>query len=231
MGEPTAFVLRLAAEYLKPVMPPTVLARLDAYFEHADRIIGDTLGRWTDKAMIIRQGPPLRPPPIREDVQEAVYTALLNNQRLEVAYRSKARTRPKVIELNLLGLVVRTGVVYLVATSWGYEDVRHYVLHRMSSPNLLDEPAVVPAGFRLADHVGHASAPSGTDLHCSRCHGPAVVDAVGFGSEVEVSAPETLRAEFRDQAGRLRIAHRGLSASQYAIFVALFARVVRECDG
>ena len=158
MGEPTAFVLRLAAEYLKPVMPPTVLARLDAYFEHADRVLGDTaLGRWTDKAMIIRQGPPLRPPAIRDDVQEAVYTALLNNRRLEVAYRSKARTRPKVIELNPLGLVVRAGVVYLVATSWGYEDVRHYVLHRMSSPNLLDEPAMVPAGFRLADHVGEDS--------------------------------------------------------------------------
>lgn len=158
MGEPTAFVLRLAAEYLKPVMPTSVLRRLDAYFKHADRVLGETeLGRWQDKAMIIRPGPQLRPPTIRDDVQEAVYTALLNNRRLEVAYRGRARTRPTMIELNPLGIVVRAGIVYLVATSWGYEDIRHYVLHRMSSPRLLDEPAKVPAGFRLANHVGEDS--------------------------------------------------------------------------
>jgi len=154
MGAPTAFVLRLAAEYLKPVMPPAVLRRLDAYFKHADRVLGDTaLGRWTDKAKIIRQGPHLQPPAIRDDVQEAVCTALLENKRLEVAYRSKARTRAQTIELNPLGLVVRAGVLYLVATSWGYEDIRHYVLHRMGKPNVLDEPAQTPPGFRLADHI------------------------------------------------------------------------------
>jgi len=49
--------------------------------------------------------------------------------------------------------VVRAGIVYLVATSWDYEDIRHFVLHRMSTAKLLDEPAKRPAGFRLAGHV------------------------------------------------------------------------------
>ena len=154
MGEPTAFVLRLAAEYLKPAMPPSVLRRLDAYFEHADRVLGGTaLGRWQDKAMIIHQGPQLRPPAIPDDVQETVYTALLDGRRFEAAYRSKAQTRTATLELNPLGIVVRAGIVYLVATSWGYEDIRHYALHRMRKPKLLTAPANVPAGFRLAEHV------------------------------------------------------------------------------
>ena len=157
MTGPTAFVIRLAAEYLKPIVPPSTLRQLDPYFKHADRVLeGTALGRWTDKAAIIRQGPMLKPPAIRDDVQEAVYTALLENRRVEVGYRSKSRARPsaaKRLVLNPLGVVVRAGVVYLVATTWEYDDVRHYVLHRMSAPELLDEPVKVPRGFRLADHI------------------------------------------------------------------------------
>lgn len=154
MTGPTAFVLRLAAEYLKPIVPPSTLRQLDAYFKHADRVLeGTALGRWTDKAAIIRPGPMLKPPSIRDDVQEAVYTALLENRRIEVGYRSKSRARPTRFVLNPLGVVVRAGVVYLVATTWQYDDVRHYVLHRMSAPELLDEPVKVPRGFRLADHI------------------------------------------------------------------------------
>lgn len=154
MSEPTAFVLRLAAEYLRPIMPPSTLSQLDAYFKHADKILDTTvLGRWSDKAAIIRQGPILKPPSIRDGVQEAVYTALMGNRQVEVGYRGKTRARAERIVLNPLGLVVRAGIVYLVATAWDYDDIRHYVLHRMSKPDLLDEPARAPPGFRLADHI------------------------------------------------------------------------------
>ena len=154
MNPPTAFVLRLAAEYLRPIMPPTVLRHLDPYFRHADKVLGDTdLGRWTEKAAIIQQGPVLKSPSIRDDVQEAVYRALLESRRLEVGYRSKGQPRPNQVALNPLGIVLRAGVVYLVATSWDYEDIRHYVLHRMSKARLLDEPAAAPPGFRLASHI------------------------------------------------------------------------------
>lgn len=154
MSGPTAFALKLAAEHLRPVMPPSVLRQLEPYFRHADTVLGDTsLGRWANKAAIIPQGPMLRPPRILDDVQEAVYTALLENRRVEVGYRGKARTRARRMVLNPLGLVVRAGIVYLVATSWDYEDVRHFVLHRMVAPELREEGVKVPTGFRLADHI------------------------------------------------------------------------------
>ena len=244
MSAPTAFVLRLAAEYLKPIMPPSVLRQLDAYFKQAEKILSDTaLGRWADKAAIIQRGPPLKPPAVGDDVQEAVYGALLDNRRIEVGYRSKARTRPKRTVLNPLGLVVRDGVGYLVATAWDYRDIRHFVLHRMSRPLLLDEAANAPAGFRLASHVREHrrfSYPRSTGklelkvlfdadaaVHLTESRlavdhrtteqedGRVLVEAtvpdtndlrwwlLGFGSGVEVLAPETLRAEFRDQAARM----------------------------
>ena len=154
MSEQAAFVLRLASEYLKPLMPASALRRLAPHFEHAEAILdGTKLGRWTDRAKIIDRGPTLKPPRIRDDVQETVYTALMENRRVAVDYRGKARARPRRIELNPLGVVIRAGIVYLVATSWNYQDVRHYVLHRMTGAELQGESAQTPPGFRLADHI------------------------------------------------------------------------------
>ena len=78
----------------------------------------------------------------------------MESRKVEVAYRAKARTRARQMVLNPLGIVVRAGIVYLVATSWDYEDVRHYVLYRMSKPQLLNEPARTVPGFRLAEYIG-----------------------------------------------------------------------------
>ena len=154
MSAPTAFALRLAADYLKPIMPPSALRLLEPYFKHADRVLqGTALGRWPDKAAIIGRGPILKPPSVPADVQEAVYTALMENQKVEVAYRSKARTRARRIVMNPLGIVVREGIVYLVATSWHYDDIRQYALHRMSKPELLDEPAREMSDFHLAGYI------------------------------------------------------------------------------
>ncbi len=154
MSAPTAFALRLAAEYLRPIMPPSALSLLKAYFNHADSVLeGTALGRWTDKAAIIARGPILTPPAVPAGVQDAVYAALMENRRVEVAYRAKAQKQTRRIVLNPLGIVVRAGIVYLVATSWDYPDVRQYVLHRMSEPEVLDEPARGTLGFHLADYI------------------------------------------------------------------------------
>ena len=155
MSESTAFVLRLAADYLRPIMPLDTLRVLDPYFRHAEKILaGTAIGSWTDRAAIIARGLELTQPAISADVQETVYAALLKHRKVGVDYRSKHEADSKRIVLNPLGIVIRTGVVYLVATSWKYQDIRHYVLHRMSEPRLMDEPADTPPDFRLADHLG-----------------------------------------------------------------------------
>ena len=154
MSAPTAFALRLAAEYLKPIMPPSARGLLEPYFSHADSVLeGTELGRWADKAAIIERGPVLTPPSVPVEVQEAVYTALMENRKVEVTYRGKAQAHPRQIVLNPLGIVMRGGIVYLVATSWDYQDVRQYVLHRMSKPELLDETAQATPEFSLTSYI------------------------------------------------------------------------------
>ena len=154
MSEQEAFVLRLASDYLRPLMPRSALRRLSPYFDHADRVLkGTKLGRWIDRVRIIERGPPLKAPGIRGDVQEAVYAALMEDRRLEVDYRGRTLGESRRTVLDPLGIVLRGGIVYLVATTWDYQDVRHYVLHRMSKAELLDEPTKTPKGFRLSTHV------------------------------------------------------------------------------
>ena len=154
MTEHTAFALRLANEYLRPLMPPATLRLLDGYFQHANRLLkGSALGRWAGRARIVARGPALQPPPVREDVQREAYGALLNNRLLEINYRSRSQGRPQRVTLNPLGIVFRDTVAYLVATAWDYEDIRHYALHRMSKPRLLKQPARTPRGFRLASYI------------------------------------------------------------------------------
>ena len=154
MTEHTAFALRLANEYLRPLMPPATLRLLDGYFQHANLMLkGSALGRWANRARIVARGPALRPPPVRKDVQREAYSALLANRLLEINYRSRSQGRSQRLALNPLGLVFRETVAYLVATAWDYEDIRHYALHRMSKPRLLNQPARTPPGFRLASYI------------------------------------------------------------------------------
>ena len=150
----TAFALRLANEYLRPLMPPATLRLLDGYFKHANRLLkGSALGRWANRARIVSRGPALAPPPVREDVQRAAYDALLNSRLLEINYRSRSQGCSQQVTLNPLGLVFRETVAYLVASAWDYPDVRHYALHRMSKARLLNQPSRTPPGFRLASHI------------------------------------------------------------------------------
>ena len=150
----TAFALRLANEYLRPLMPPATLRLLEGYFQHASLLLkGSALGRWARRARIVARGPALRPPPVRDDVQREAYNALLGNRLLEINYRSRSQGRPQRLTLNPLGLVFRDTVAYLVATAWDYDDIRHYALHRMSKPQLLNRPARTPPGFRLASYI------------------------------------------------------------------------------
>ncbi len=190
MGEQEAFVLRLAAEYLKPLMPRSALARLAPYFDHAGRVLdGTRLGRWVDRARIIDRGPPLRAPSIHGDVQETVYAALMESRRIAVDYRSRSRGEAKRMVLNPLGIVIRAGVIYLVATSWDYQDVRHYVLHRMAKPELLDEPAETPSEFQLASHIQD-------DQRFSYPLNPSMLELrVLFSAEVAMHVVESRLAE------------------------------------
>jgi hypothetical protein len=154
MGDATALALKLAEDYLVSIMPPATLRLLQPYFRHADGVLARTrLGKWRSKVKIIRRGPPLIPPAIRPGVQEAVYEALLDGRQLQVSYKGRGRPEAGDRILNPLGVVVRDGVIYLIATAWDYEDIRHFALHRMSRASVTDLSAKLPPSFDLQKYV------------------------------------------------------------------------------
>ena len=154
MSQTTALAFKLAAEHLKPLMPPSTHKLLTPYFDHATKILQQTkLGNWPAKIRIINRGPELIVPTIKPGVQEVVYEALLEGKQFEVNYKGKGRGAAKHQVLNPLGLVLRNGIIYLVATAWEYEDPLHYSLHRMNHPRLLDTYVKPLPDFDFARHV------------------------------------------------------------------------------
>lgn len=156
--EPTvALAFRLAEEHLVRLLPQATLKHLEPHFTRAQEILkplrGTKLGLWPDKVIVIDHGPGLTPPTVRPEVQDAVYRALLEDRQIEVTYKRKDAELPKSYPINPLGLVFRGGVVYLVGTAKEYPDVRHFVLHRISAPKVLDAPSRRPPGFDLHKYV------------------------------------------------------------------------------
>ncbi len=156
--EPTvALAFRLAEEHLVRLLPQATLKHLEPHFTRAKEILkplrGTKLGLWPDKVLVIGHGPALTPPHVRPEIQDAVSRALLEDRQIEVTYKRKDAEQPKSYPVNPLGLVFRDGVVYLVGTAKEYPDVRHFVLHRMSAPKVLDAPCRRPPGFDLHTYV------------------------------------------------------------------------------
>lgn len=154
MSESAAFMLRLAEDHLGPVLPPESLRTLGPYFRKAESILrGTDLGLWSERVALIGRGPTLEPPPVPDDIREAVCRALIRRRRLRVAYRGKGEVSSREMELHPLGMVIRGGLSYIVATAWDYGDVRHYALHRMEVAVALSERVTEPDGFQLAEYL------------------------------------------------------------------------------
>ena len=154
MSQSTALALKLAEAHLTAIMPPPTFELLAKYFQHADKVLQESkLGKWSEKTYLIGRGPVLIAPTIKQDVQAAVYAALLEDKQFEVDYQSKKQDNTNRYTLNPLGIVVRNNIVYLVATAWDYQDPRHYVLHRMSHAELLTQRSKPIAGFNLTNYV------------------------------------------------------------------------------
>ena len=157
MDKATAFAFKLAAENLKALVPPSTLKLLTPYFKHASGVLQQSkLGSWNAKTRIVGADRSMIVPTIKPKVQEVVYDGLLDDKQIEVDYRNKARADSKSLTLNPLGIVLKRGIIYLVATSWDYTDPRHYALHRMHNAKLLKQSAKRPADFDLGVYVEQA---------------------------------------------------------------------------
>lgn len=246
-----ALTLELAHDHLATLLPASLLGTLDPYFKCADGVLssGDgvkKLASWRKKVAIVPPNQPLIPPNYPEEIIEAVHSALLSEQQLEISYTSREQGETKTYPVHPLGIVQRGEVTYLVATLYDYTDIRLLAVHRIKSAQVLVQPAKTPKKFDLAKYIRQGAfgfEESGEIKLVVRFTPPAVehlwetplcldqqiepdqsgwvrVEAtvpdtaqlrwwlLGFGDQVEVLEPSSLRDEFVNTSQSLyRIYH------------------------
>jgi hypothetical protein len=180
--DPTeAVAMKLVETYLRPLLPGAMLDALAPHFESANKLLKSKGGlgpaRWTNLIRTLPKGIQLLPPKIDALAQRTVYDALLRKKQLELDYRPRKPKGNEPYRINPLGLVVRDGVIYLVASLVENEAIRQFVLHRIKSAQVLDEPATSPRGFDLDEYIakGGFGWPTGGKIRLVAIfdHGPA----------------------------------------------------------
>jgi len=153
-----ALSLALIEQYLKPALPATMVRVLTGRFRQAvDKLAAlgssNRSSRWLQKIKVVAPALHLLPPTIPEGVLESVQEALLEDEQIEVAYRSADDETHKSLRLHPLGIVLRGQTTYLVATAFDYSDPRLLALHRMKSVERIGVPAKRPRRFNLDAYV------------------------------------------------------------------------------
>ncbi|KAA0875004.1 helix-turn-helix transcriptional regulator [Nitrincola tapanii] len=135
LDTPTALTLVLAEEYLKGLLPQAAIVQLNNQFtaarKYLEQLKESGFSDWTRHVKAIPNGKALIPAPINPTIWAEVTDALLKGIALDVTYLSRAKGEEKQFTLHPLGLVARHSVTYLLATVDGYDDIRHFALHRL----------------------------------------------------------------------------------------------------
>lgn len=197
MSAPTALAFHLARAFLEPQLPPGTVDTLSPYFRRATQVLECTdLANWPERVVILESGPPLSPPDLCKEVQRVVYEALLTETRFTARYLSREKGEVAQYEVSPLGLVIREGVFYLVATLWDYEDVRQLALHRMAEAAASETPVIRPEGFDLRAYV-EADEPFAYPLSRNRLRLKALFDegAAYHLGERRLSSDQTLKVQ------------------------------------
>lgn len=168
MDPVTVLTFKLAEEYLKRMFPRGAVAALEPYFKAAnDRIkltSESNLSRWPDKIRVVSKNLPVIYPQISDDILDEVYTAVLEERRFGVRYRTSGG-KCKEYDVNPLGMAFVEGLTYLVATLNKHEDPILLLLHRMLDVTPTDVPVTIPEGFDLDEYTSsELSFPIGDDI-------------------------------------------------------------------
>jgi len=170
MNVQSAVTFELLRQHLRAVLPRSTVRTLDAHFKRAREVLahnrGAKMARWPGKVRVVPRGMPRVAPNVDRRVQEAVYTALLEERRLHIRYKKRGSSEHVEYEVGPLGLVLRNGAFVLVCTFWDYKDINQMVLHRMASAEILTKAVKRPPKFNLDEYIsaGHVGFRRGEKL-------------------------------------------------------------------
>ncbi len=157
----SALAFRMAAEHLRALLPEVTRGYLEPHFLRAQAVLDsqdhNALSHWPDKVRVVPPGQPLLPPAIAQDVLENVQTGLLTEKRLKIVYRKRGEAEARTYQVHPQALVWRDAVGYLLCTLWKYDDLKQFVLHRMESVEVENEPRRALEGFSLDEEIDSGS--------------------------------------------------------------------------
>ena len=246
MDTDLALTFTLVERYLKTLLPPGVLDKLNPHFQSAQNTLNRLPKRgaraWKNKVAILPRNQKLLPAHIQSHILEQVTDALFFGQQLKTHYLGRSYKEAKEVRLNPLALVFRDSVIYLLATKGDEKQIRQYSLHRFKAVKKLPDKARPPQGFSLDQYIseGHFDYGKTAEIidlkvlfdaeaavHLSetpisekqslskQADGRVLLKAevinssqlrwwlLGFGAQVEVVGPKSLRDEFREIAQAL----------------------------
>ena len=159
---PEALSLQLIEDYMKPLLPQTIISVLESNFKLAREKLealktDNKSATWLDKIRVVTPSMPQNPPAISSDVLEKVQNALINDTQLNVEYRKPQSDKTDRWDIHPLGMVQRGLVSYLVCTIFDYGDVRLIAVHRIEAAEALDKEVRRPEGFSLDDYINQGA--------------------------------------------------------------------------
>lgn len=149
-----AFSLRLLEQFLKPILPASVVSTLEPRFQLAAAKLGslgpsNSISRWADKLRVVSPSLNLLPPVIASGVLVTVQDALLAGEQLCIAYKNIKSDKSKEMRVHPLAMVQEGAVTYLVATIADHAGIRLLALHRIEAAEKLEDRVRRPAAFSL----------------------------------------------------------------------------------
>ncbi len=159
MSPDIALSFKMMQTYLTQFMPPSVLDALQPYLKQADKIlknIDNSISNWQDKINTTSRIFPLLPPEINPKHIEVIYSALLAEKQLTATYKPMQQAKKQYL-IHPLGIVVIDQVLSLVATTWQYENILQFSLHRFITLEATDNPINKPKNFSLAAYIAQGN--------------------------------------------------------------------------
>ncbi len=157
MNSSQAVTFMMVEEHLKHLLPPSLLAEINPWFDLARRSLSshqNNVRQWINRVRIIPATQPLIPPAVDRKAQTIIYEALLQDRQLECVYTSRSTPKEdKTYILNPLALVQRGAVIYLVCTRQDKNAIQTFALHRFKSATVLDSRALHPVNFDIDEYI------------------------------------------------------------------------------
>jgi predicted DNA-binding transcriptional regulator YafY len=157
LDTPTALALHLAEEHLRTLLPFNVANLLNPQFDsarnHLEALTSNRLAHWAKTVRALPNGKTLIPAPISSGIWQSVSESILNQQQILVHYLSRNQGEVRTYTLHPTGLVSRYAISYLIARVEGYDNLRHFALHRIQEIEILKQKSDPPADFNIDHYI------------------------------------------------------------------------------